>query len=108
MAERLGLRLRRIFSGARAFEGVAALHDLALDVSCGARRSAEVFEAVVMRLELAVRDAPVLDRHVRRQEVLAVAFGEVRLEDEVARQEAPHFRVPVHAATLEAGWRHET
>ena len=42
-----------------------------------------------------------------RQERRAVAFGQMRLQHEVRRQEAPRLRVPVHAAAADAVRRHE-
>ena len=69
--------------------------------------AAEIFEAIVMRLELVIGDAPILDRHVLRQEAGAVAFGEMRARDEVRRQKPPGLRIPVHAAAADAVRRHE-
>ena len=42
-----------------------------------------------------------------RQERRAVALGQVRLQHEVGRQEAPGLGVPVHAAAADAVRRHE-
>jgi hypothetical protein len=50
-----------------------------------------------MRLELVVSNAPVLDGHVWGQEFRAVALGEVRLQHEIAGQEAPGLGIPMHA-----------
>src|SRR5580765_1116635 len=94
-----GLLLRRIGvrSRTRSLEGIAAVLDLALKVSGRATGAAEVLEPVVVRLEFLVSDAPVLDGHVGRQKLRAVALQQVRAQHEVRRQESPGLRVPVHA-----------
>ena len=74
MTEGLLLRRRRIGPRARAFERVAAVLDLALEVAGRARGAAQIFELVVVRLELVIGDAPVLDRHVLGQKARAVTL----------------------------------
>src|SRR6185437_14262072 len=74
-----GLRLRRvgIGTGPWALERVAALQDLALKIARLTAGSAEILEAIVMRLELRVSDAPILDRHVGRQKVRSITLREM-------------------------------
>ena len=107
-AERLLLGRIRIGPRARSFEGIAAVDDLALEVAGLSASAAEIFEAVVIRLELVIGDAPVLDRHVLGQKAGAVAFGQVGAQDEVGRQESPRLGIPVHAAAADAVGRHES
>src|SRR5262249_35221572 len=83
VAEGLGLRRRRIGPRARPLEWIAAVQDLSLHVSGLPRRSTEILEAIVERLELVIGEAPVLNGHVSRQERCAVAFGEMCPRDEI-------------------------
>jgi MFS family permease len=76
---------------------------LAFAVAGLAGAAAQVLELVVVRLEIVVRDAPVLDRHVDRDEPRAVAVGRVLADDEVGGQEAPRLPVPVDAGAARAG-----
>ena len=107
VAERL--RLRRIGIGprARSLERIAAFENLPFQIACRARRPAKIFELVVMRLEVVIGDATVLDRHVVGQKIRAISLRQMRLEDEVGRQEAPGLRVPVDAPAADAVRRHE-
>src|ERR1700722_11823381 len=107
VAERLRLCRRRIWARTGTFERIAALLDLPPEISRSARRSAEIFEAIVERFELVIGDAPVLDRHVLGKEGGAITLGEMRFQDEIGRQKPPHFGVPVHAAAANAVGRHE-
>ena len=68
----IGKRRQRVFAGAIALERVAPFNRGALDVARLARRAAHIFEAVEVRLELIVSDAPVLQVHVCRDEFLAI------------------------------------
>src|SRR4029450_7512338 len=70
--------------------------------------AAEILEAVIVRLELVVGDAPVLDRPLRIDEALAVALLEMRAIDEVGRLEAPGRAVPVRRRAAQARARHKT
>ena len=56
-----------ILARARAFERIAAVLLLAVQIAGLAADAAEIFELVVIRLELVIGDAPVLDRHAFRQ-----------------------------------------
>src|SRR6266571_597182 len=67
-------RRQRIVALARRLERIAAGLYHAADVSRLARDRRRVFELVVIRLELVVGDAPVLDRHVGGDVLLAVAL----------------------------------
>ena len=92
---------------ARPFERIATLLDLAAQVARRARGAAQIFELVVMRLEILERDAPVLDRRVRGQEARTVALRQMRAQHEVGRQETPGLRIPVHPAPTHAVRWHE-
>ena len=107
MAE--GLRLRRIGIGPRArpLEGIPAFVDLPFQIAGGARRPAKILELVVVWLEIVVGDAPVLDRHVRREKMCAISLRQMRLKDEIRGQEAPCLRVPVDPPAADAVHRHE-
>ena len=61
-----------------------------------------------MGLEVVKGNAPILDGHVRGEEARAIALGEVRFENEIARQEAPSFGVPVQSAAAGAVAEHES
>src|SRR5580698_1224693 len=54
--------IKHQFPGPRCFQRIAAGLNLSLDVACLTTDAAEIFEAVIMRLEFGVGDAPVLDR----------------------------------------------
>jgi hypothetical protein len=92
-------RRQRITSRARPLERVAAGLDPALNVAGLARSSAEILELVVMRFEVLVADTPVLDRHIRRNEVLAVTRFGVTANLEVGGEEAPMLTVPMDTRT---------
>ena len=68
VAVALLLRRRRIGPRARALERIAAVLDLAVEIAGRARGAAQILELIVMRLEIVVGDAPILDGHVLRQE----------------------------------------
>ncbi len=95
-------RLVGIFVLPRAFEGIAAVDDLALQIPRLARSAAQFLEAVEMRLQLLVSDAPILDRQIGGNRVLAVAFGQMRAQVQFARQRAPGDAVPVRARPADA------
>src|SRR5262249_17784836 len=71
---RLLHRRGRIFARTRALERISARLDLALEVARLAARPAQIFEAVVMRLELLVGCAPILDGQLGIDKVLAIAL----------------------------------
>src|SRR5262249_40881269 len=102
LLRRIGVRTR-----ARTLERIAALLDRPAQIAGLPASAAEIFERVVVGLEVVVGDAPILNRHVFRQEGGAVTLREVRAQDEIARQEAPGLRIPVHAAAADAVRRHE-
>src|SRR3569623_872852 len=60
-----------------------------------------------MRLQVIIRHTPVLDRHVVRQKVCTVSFGEVRSQDKIGWQKAPRFRIPVYSAAAHTVRRHK-
>ena len=63
---------------------------------------------IVMRLEIVVSYAPILDCHVFGKKTGAVTLSQMGASNEVGRQESPGLRVPVHAAAADAVWRHES
>src|SRR6185437_5678411 len=107
MAE--GLLLRRVGVGARTgpFERVAARLDVALQIACRPTDPTQILEPVVVRFELLVSHAPVLNSHVRRQEARAVALGQVCSETEIGGEKSPGLTVPVHAAAAYSVGGHE-
>ena len=60
-----------------------------------------------MRLEIVEGDTPILDGHVRRQEIGAITLRQVAAQHEVARQEAPSLGVPMNAGAADAIAEHE-
>jgi hypothetical protein len=81
--------------------------NLALDVSGRARRAAQIFKLIVVRLKLVVGDAPVLNRHVFRQEARAVTFGQMRARQEITWQKTEGLGVPMQATAADAVAEHE-
>src|SRR3954447_15208981 len=65
---------KRIFALARRLKWIASCLDLALDIPGLAGNRGGVLELVVIGLEFVVSDTPTLDRHVGRNEILAVAL----------------------------------
>ena len=100
-------RRQRVLPPARALVGVATRLDDAVQIAGLARDPAQVLESVVIGLEIVVGDAPVLDRHVLRNEVRSVALDGMAPHLEIGRQEAPRLSVPVHARAAGAGRRPE-
>src|SRR5262245_43308848 len=88
---------QRIFACAWRFERIAAGLNLALDVAGLAGDRRRVLELVVIGLELVVGDAPVLDRHVSRNEVLAVTLLVHGADLELHVGPAPRVAAPMHA-----------
>src|SRR5262249_9777505 len=78
-----------ILARPRALEARAPADDLALQVPRLARDRVEILEAVEVRLELLVGDAPVLHRAVLGDLLRPVALQGLRLRLEVPREEAP-------------------
>src|SRR6185437_110804 len=85
----------------------AAADSRAAAVAGLAGNAAQVFPLVVVRFQLLVGDAPVLDRHVVRDRLLAVALFVVGAQQEIGRQESPVLPVPVHAGAAHARGRQE-
>src|SRR6185503_19229575 len=90
-------RRQRVFAGARRLERIAAFDDLTLEIAGLAGDRGGVFELVVIRLELVVGDAPVLDRHVGGDEALAVALLVARANLELHIGPPPGVTAPVIA-----------
>src|SRR5262245_8116134 len=80
-------RLVGIFAAARPLERIAALDAPAAQVAGLAGDSAQLLESVVAGLELREADAVILDRHLFRDGVAAVALRQVAAQLMVARQE---------------------
>ena len=94
-----------VFPRTRRLEWISARLDLALDVAGLAAYPAEIFEAIVVRLELRISDAPILDRQLRTtcfEKLLAVALLDMRLVDEIGDLEAEALAVPVHERAAQA------
>src|SRR5260370_13918749 len=56
---------------------------------------------VVMGLKVVIGYAPVLDRHVLRNGISAIARGQMAAQHEFARNEAPGHAVPMRAGAAE-------
>ena len=108
MAETLLLRGIGIRARARSLKRIAAFVNLPAQIAGGAARPAEIFKSVVMRLEIFIGDAPILDRHVFGKEARAIALGQMRFQHEVAGQKSPGFSIPVHASAPDTIRRHES
>src|SRR5262249_9136309 len=102
---RLLHRWRRILARTEPFERIAATLDLALDVAGLAARATQIFEAVVMRLELVVSHSPILDSQVGIDEALAGTLLQMGLVDEVGGLKAIRLSVPMHQSAADAGSR---
>src|SRR5207253_9697143 len=93
LEERAGVRHLerriRIVARALAFERIAAGNDLALEVARLAADAVEMFEAIEVRLDLVVGDAPVLAGAIGRHLLLAVARERAAAGLEIPGQEAP-------------------
>ena len=100
-------RLVGEFVAARPFEDIAAVDLGAAQVSRLARYAAQFLELVVMRLELGIGDAEILDRHLGRHEIAAVFLGVVRLQHVVGFETAPGGAVPMRAGAADIRARHE-
>src|SRR5437763_13383959 len=71
-AERLILGRIGVRTRTRPLEGIATVDDLTFDVAGLARRTAEIFKTIVVRLKVVIGDTPILDRHILRNESSAV------------------------------------
>ncbi len=94
-------RLVRIFVLARPFEHVAAGDLLAAQVAGLAGDAAELLEVVVVGLELVIADREILDRHLGRNGVPAVALVQMAAQIVVGRHQPPRRAVPVRARAAE-------
>jgi hypothetical protein len=93
--------LVRIFVAAWAFKDIAAFNPLAAQIACLAGGAAQALEVVIVRLDVVIADAPVLDRHVLRDCVATIALRQMTAQDKFARQKTPSDAVPVRAGTAE-------
>src|SRR5690242_21654855 len=91
-----------ILARARSFERIAAFLDCSFEVAGLAGDAAEIFELVVVGLELVVGDAPILNGHVGGERSRAIALDVVALGNEIRREKAKGHSVPVNAGTADA------
>ena len=94
-------RRQRIFARAGRLKRVAARLDLPADVAGLAGNRRRVFEPVVIRLQLVVGDAPVLDRHIGGNEILAVALLVHGAHLELHVGPPPGVAAPMHARSAD-------
>src|SRR5882757_8055714 len=97
------LRRRWIVPRSRRLMRIAARLNLTLDIACLAAGAEQVLEAIVVRLEVIVSDAPVLDGEVRIEKILAVAFACACRQLEIVRLESICLAIPMHHGATEAG-----
>jgi hypothetical protein len=81
------------------------LLNLAFDVSGLAAGPTEIFEPIVVRLELVIGDAPILNGQVRIDEALAITLLEMGLVDEIDRLKAIRLAIPMHQRAAQTGSR---
>src|SRR4051794_12126610 len=100
---------RRIGIIARTWilEWIAARLDLTLDVTGLAGNARRIFELVIIGFDLGTGNAPILQRHVIRYEVLAVALLVLRADAQFMVGPAPSHAVPVHAGAANSFARQE-
>src|ERR1019366_4357617 len=104
----LNHRRCRIFAGSCALERVAAGLYLPVQIACSAAGAAKLVELIVMRFELLVGHAPVLNAEIVIGDgFLAIVLLIVALGQEIGRQKAPDLAVPMHAAAADAGAEQE-
>src|SRR3569833_3001681 len=90
-----------VFAAAWGFEDVAAVNLLAAQVAGLAGGAAALFELVVVGLELMVVDRPILQVHVRRDDLAAVFCHGPRVHLVLPLRPAP-----VQTGTMSAGASH--
>jgi hypothetical protein len=100
---RLGGLERRLWIvvAPRRFERIAARHERAFDVSGLAGEAIELLEQVVVGLHFGVGDAPILDRHVGRDRLLAVARLNPCAQDRIVFRPPPGEAVPMARCATE-------
>src|SRR5262249_2277147 len=69
--------------------------------------AAQLVELVVMGLELVIGHCPVLDRHIVRNGLGAVALDDVTAREMIARQVAPMLAAPMIGSAADAVTRQE-
>ena len=97
----------RILVLARPFEHVAAGDDLATQISGLAGNAAQFLEPIVVGLEFVIRDRIVLDGHLGRNRIAAVAILEMAPQIVIGRKQAPGYAVPVRARPADPRARQE-
>src|ERR1044071_5841507 len=107
MAEALFLRRIGRGPGTLALERIAAVLNLTVQIAGRSTCTAEIFESVVVGLEVVISDAPILNGHVVGKEARAIAFGQMCSQHEIAGKKAPGLRIPVDPAAANSVGRHE-
>src|SRR6476661_8364800 len=97
----------RIIARARILEWIAAGLDLTLDVAGLAGNPRRIFELVIIGFDLGTGNAPVLQRHVVRYEILAVALLVFRADAQFMVGPAPSHAVPMHTGAANSFARQE-
>src|SRR5271154_7202528 len=73
----------RVLGRAPAFERIAAVLDLAADVTGFAGCTAQLFESVVIGFEFIIADRPILNGHVGWKNTRAIPFLEMSAQTEI-------------------------
>ena len=92
-------RRQGIVAGARCLERIASREDFSGEIAGLAGNRSGVLELLVIRLELGIGDAPILNRHVVGNEFFAVALFVSRANLEFHVGPAPGVAAPVHAGS---------
>src|ERR1700733_10832926 len=92
---------RRIFVASRALERIASGLDFAAKISSDAGCAADFLEVIKVWLEFLESDGIILNRHVFRNETLAVSRFNVASQLEIFRRCSPQLTVPVDARTAD-------
>src|SRR5579859_1073812 len=92
---------------ARPFENIAALDLAAAQIAGLAGDAAQFVEVIVVRLDLIEADRPILDGHVLRNRLCAVAFGNRAADAKIRRQKTPMQRAPMDTGAADALTRQE-
>src|SRR5438445_206402 len=100
-------RFVRVIADTWTFEGIAAIDDLPAQIAGLARGAAQFLETLVIGFELVIGDAPVLDREIGGDRLLAVALLEMRAQHEFGWKIAPGDAVPMRARAADtvAQWK---
>src|SRR5216683_5742557 len=99
------LLLRRswILARSRRFMRIAARLNLAFDIAGLAAGTQQVLEAIVVRFQVIVSHAPILNGHIRIEEVLAVALACAGCQLKVVSLKTVSLAVPMHHGAAKPG-----